>query len=47
MIGATFDCRRKAVTYHTGFKQKVPIPICLRKEIISFPTHAIHSFECC
>src|SRR5690625_4827044 len=42
-----FEGRRKAVAYHTGFKQKIPIPISLHKGIIAFPTHAIKAFECC
>lgn len=42
-----FEGRRKAVSYHTGFKQKVPIPISLHKGIIAFPTHAMKAFECC
>src|SRR5690625_4916123 len=43
---STFDGRREAVTYHTGFKQKVPIPISIKPEIYTFPTHAINSHDC-
>lgn len=38
--------RRNAVMHHTGFKEKVPIPINLQEEIIAFPTHAIKHFDC-
>ena len=43
---STFDGRREAVTYHTGFKQKVPIPISIKYAIYAFPTHAINSHYC-
>src|SRR5690625_4592254 len=43
---STFDGRREAVTYHTGFKQKLPIPISIKHNIYAFPTHAINSHDC-
>src|SRR5690625_1439455 len=43
---STFDGRREAVTHHTGFKQKVPIPIIIKPEIYGFPTHAINNPDC-
>src|SRR5699024_10146475 len=43
---STFNGRREAVTHHTGFKQKVPIPISLNPPIFTFPTHAINSHDC-
>src|SRR5699024_12209027 len=36
----TYEGRRQAVMHHTGFKQKVPIPISINHEIFAFPTHA-------
>ena len=44
---STYEGRRKAVMHQTGYKEKVPIPIHLKKEIIAFPTHAIKHFDCC
>lgn len=44
--GSTFDGRRKAVSYQTGAKQKVPIPINPKDNIFAFPTHSPKSFEC-
>ncbi|RFB17419.1 competence protein [Bacillus sp. HNG] len=44
--GATYEGRRKAVTYLTGAVQKVPIPINPRRKIFAFPTHSPTAFEC-
>ncbi|MEH7385787.1 competence protein ComK [Bacillus sp. JJ1521] len=44
--GATYEGRRKAVTYLTGAIQKVPIPINPRRNIFAFPTHSPTAFEC-
>jgi competence protein ComK len=44
--GSTYQGRRDAVVYHTGYKRKVPIPISISKIIYSFPTHAPTDFEC-
>lgn len=44
--GATYDGRRIAVSYRTGTKQKVPIPINPRENIFAFPTHSPKAFEC-
>ncbi|MFA1822296.1 competence protein ComK [Virgibacillus oceani] len=44
--GATYQGRRGAAMYHTGFKRKVPIPISIKREIYTFPTHAPTDFEC-
>src|SRR5690625_4575400 len=41
-----FDGKRDAVSRHTGFKQKVPIPISKTLAIYAFPTHAIKSPDC-
>ena len=43
---STYDGRRKAVTYHIGAKQKVPIPIIPRDNIYAFPTHSPKDFKC-
>jgi|SRR5690625_323082 len=42
----SFNGRREAVMHHTGFKQKVPIPIIPKKGIFAFPTHALKNFKC-
>lgn len=44
--GASYEGRRKAVTYLTGAIQKVPIPINPRRNIFAFPTHSPTAFEC-
>lgn len=41
---STYEGRREAVTYRTGFKRKVPIPIHPRQ--IMFPTHANNDVNC-
>lgn len=43
---SNYEGRRNAVIHHTGFKEKVPIPINLREEMVAFPTHAIKHFDC-
>lgn len=43
---STYDGRRQAISFHTGSKQKVPIPINPRDNIFAFPTHSPESFEC-
>lgn len=42
-----YEGRRNAVIHHTGFKEKVPIPIHPNKGIVAFPTHAIKHIDCC
>ncbi|WP_017756522.1 competence protein ComK [Calidifontibacillus oryziterrae] len=44
--GATYEGRRKAMCYHTGAKQKVPIPINPRDHIFAFPTLSPEAFNC-
>lgn len=44
--GASYEGRRKAVTYLTSAVQKVPIPVNPRRKIFAFPTHSPTSFEC-
>lgn len=44
--GASYEGRRKAVTYLTGAMQKIPIPINPRRNIFAFPTHSPTTFEC-
>ena len=41
----TYEGRRQAVTHHTNFKQKVPIPISIDKGIYLFPTHSPRSIH--
>lgn len=41
-----YEGRRKAVIHHTGFKEKVPIPINSQEVMVAFPTHAIKHFDC-
>ncbi|WP_449540444.1 competence protein ComK [Ferdinandcohnia sp. Marseille-Q9671] len=44
--GASYEGRRKAVTYLTGAIQKVPIPINPRRKIFAFPTQSPTTCEC-
>lgn len=44
--GSSYDGRRKAVMYKTGFKKKTPIPIRPSKNIYCFPTHSPTDFKC-
>lgn len=44
--GSTYQGRREAVMYHTGYKRKVPIPISTSREIYTFPTSKSTEFEC-
>ncbi|WP_051359443.1 competence protein ComK [Paucisalibacillus globulus] len=43
----TFEGRRKAITHHTGWTRKVPIPISIHQSITTFPTHALKNGKCC
>lgn len=43
---STYEGRKKAVIHHTGFKQKVPIPINEQIPIATFPTHALIHINC-
>lgn len=43
---STYEGRRKAITYHTGAKQKVPIPINPHHNIFAFPTNSPENFNC-
>ncbi|WP_216830595.1 competence protein ComK [Alkalihalobacterium elongatum] len=44
--GADYDGRRAAVTYKTGAKSKIPIPISPHDQIFAFPTHSPTLHEC-
>ncbi|MFB4163897.1 competence protein ComK [Alteribacillus sp. JSM 102045] len=44
--GSSYEGRRMAVTYQTGSKQKVPIPVDPLHHIFAFPTHSPRAFEC-
>lgn len=44
---STYEGRREAVMHHTGFKEKVPIPINPKRGIIAIPTHGIKHIDCC
>lgn len=44
---STYEGRRQAVIHHTGFKEKVPIPVNPKQGIIAIPTHAIKHMNCC
>lgn len=44
--GATYEGRRGAVTYQTGAKRKVPIPICPQRNLFTFPTQSPSEFTC-
>lgn len=44
---STYEGRRQAVIHHTGFKEKVPIPVNPKQGIIAIPTHAIKHIDCC
>lgn len=41
----TYEGRRDAVTYHTNFKRKIPIPINIQKQIYIFPTDSPSDFD--
>ncbi|GLO68062.1 competence protein ComK [Oceanobacillus kimchii] len=43
---STYEGRKTATSYHTGFKRKVPIVISVSQQIIAFPTHATTNNEC-
>src|SRR5699024_6407938 len=44
---SSYEGRRQAIIHHTGFKERVPIPINPKEGMISFPTHAIKHIDCC
>jgi competence protein ComK len=44
--GAEYDGRRFAVSYLTGIKKKVPIPINPQKNIYTFPTQSPSQMDC-
>lgn len=44
--GASYDGRRRSVTYLTGYSRCVPIPINPRSDIFAFPTHSPKSDKC-
>lgn len=44
--GASYDGRRLAVSYQTGSRKKIPIPINPLDEIYAFPTHSPKQFNC-
>src|SRR5690625_3043982 len=41
----TYDGRRRAVSHHTNFQKKIPIPINARKGIFFFPTYSPLRFD--
>ncbi|WP_087974847.1 competence protein ComK [Oceanobacillus rekensis] len=43
---STYDGRRDAVVYQTGYKRKVPIPINPGSDLYSFPTHSTTDPHC-
>ncbi|MFD1337116.1 competence protein ComK [Oceanobacillus iheyensis] len=43
---STYEGRKAATTYHTGFKRKIPIVISVSHQIIAFPTHANTNNDC-
>lgn len=43
---SSYEGRKKAVIYYTGFKQKVPIPVSEQIPIVAFPTHALKHIDC-
>ncbi|BAC15287.1 hypothetical conserved protein [Oceanobacillus iheyensis HTE831] len=43
---STYEGRKAATYYHTGFKRKVPIVISVSHQIIAFPTHATTDINC-
>lgn len=44
---STYEGRRKAIISNTYFRRKIPIPICDRNGIYTFPTHATNHIDCC
>jgi competence protein ComK len=43
--GSTYEGRKKAVVYHTGIGQKIPIPISIVLNLYAFPTHSPSQLE--
>ncbi|GGM40547.1 hypothetical protein GCM10011351_28430 [Paraliobacillus quinghaiensis] len=43
---SSYQGRRSAVSYKTGIKRKVPIPINLVKNIYAFPTQSPSQYDC-
>ncbi|WP_026691423.1 competence protein ComK [Alteribacter aurantiacus] len=44
--GASFNGRRDAVLFHTGFQKRVPVPLSISHQICAFPTHSPHIHDC-
>ncbi|MCM3216382.1 competence protein ComK [Niallia taxi] len=44
--GAEYDGRRSSMSFLTGIKRKVPIPINPRKNIYAFPTQSPSQMDC-
>ncbi|SDZ33503.1 competence protein ComK [Evansella caseinilytica] len=44
--GASYEGRREAVTYHTGYSRRVPVPVYVKQKICVVPTHSPHAFDC-
>ncbi|PYZ95847.1 hypothetical protein CR205_15805 [Alteribacter lacisalsi] len=38
--GSSFNGRREAVFFHTGFQKRVPVPLSISKRICAFPTES-------
>lgn len=43
---SSYEGRKEAVIHHTGFKQKLPIPVNKQIPIVAFPTHALKHINC-
>lgn len=44
--GSDYNGRRRSITYLTGVKKKIPIPLYPQKNIYAFPTHSPHHQDC-
>ncbi|WP_183163857.1 competence protein ComK [Alteribacter keqinensis] len=44
--GSSFNGRRDAVLFHTGFQKRVPVPLSVSHRICAFPTQSPHIHEC-
>ncbi|TMW72378.1 competence protein ComK [Alteribacter natronophilus] len=44
--GASYNGRREAVFYHTGFQKRVPVPLSVSKRVCAFPTQSPNVHGC-
>lgn len=44
--GSDYNGRRRSITYLTGIKKKIPIPLYPHKNIYTFPTHSPNHKDC-